>query len=702
MRRIQLITVLTLLSSLALFADESRVILSIMEALSASDEDYAQRRPLALHGKVTANGLDNMTLFEDETGTALVSFVVPDDSHPKAGSVITFKGDLRKSQYGDRMLYASSYVVERIEAPPPPISVTIPQLLQADSKPMFIQTSGTVVEVYPDEVDANFTYIILSSQGKSVHIAAYRRDYSFEDLVKLVNAEIRVTGLYDSTRYWRRFTPPLIESPSRIEVITSAPANPFDLEPIDTRNTWPSSNQFGTRRSAKGTVLATWQGNNILLKSRENILLLSYLAHGSSLPQNGQSVEMAGLIDTDGSHLLLRDAIWRPSNVPPAFDEPPEKISARSLFLDSNGKTAIQYDYYGRLIQLEGRVLTIQSSNNIGSQLLINNENFTIPVDVSGCPSAAEGVEVGYRISVTGICLIDFDSWRQGAPLPHIRGIKVIVREANDIQILSRPSPFTTRRLTAVILVLLLGLAVFFAWNRQLRKLIDRKSRELFRSQISRAESKLRVNERTRLAAELHDDTLQGLTAVAYRISEAQSSLCESKDETRDNLQIAAKMLKSCRTNLRRCLWDLRSDVLDDPDFGHAIVRTIENVAGDAQVRVRFSGRRSLLRDTVAHAILNILRELVANAVNHGHASEIKIAGECHQGALYVSVRDNGVGFDPENRPTQEDGHFGIDGIEGRLAHLGGSLSIKSSTGRGTYVRLAITASTQQNGNSPS
>lgn len=702
MRRVSHL-LLSFLVCQAALADGNATLHSVKEVLSETAESYIQSKSFALHGKIAANGLRNIALFRDATGVALITFKTPDLSYPKAGSIVSIKGHLDMRSPSDRTIYATTYEVEQIQESDPPTVVSLEQLPHKNAPPSFVQVTGTVIEVYPDEVDANFTYVILHAQGRSVCISAYDPDYPYEQLRKLVNARIQVTGIYSCSGHWRRFSQPFIQSPSGIEIIQPAPDDPFAIAPLDLENPQVmSSGIFGTRRRARGCVLAVWQENNVLLKSHGNTLLRARLAKGTPPPRNGQSVEMAGIIDTDGSDILMRDAIWRPTESPCAPSEAPAKTSARALLLDSAGGTAIQYEFNGKLIQLEGKVLTIQRSDNIGSRLLIDSENFTIPVDVSGCPSAAEGLEVGCRISVAGICLIDFDSWRLGAPLPRIRGIEVIVREANDIQILSRPSPFTARRLTTVILVLLLGLAVFFAWNRLLRKLVDRKSRELFKSQISRAESELRINERTRLAAELHDDTVQGLTAVAYRISEAQSSLSDSEDETRDNLRIAAKMLKSCRTNLRRCLWDLRSDVLDDPDFGHAIVRTTENVAGDATVRVRFAGRRSLLSDTAAHAILNILRELVANAVNHGHADEIKIAGECHQGALYVSVRDNGTGFDPENRPAQEDGHFGLDGIQERLAHLGGTLSIRSSAGRGTYVRISIAAITQQNGNSPS
>ena len=88
--------------------------------------------------------------------------------------------------------------------------------------------------------------------------------------------------------------------------------------------------------------------------------------------------------------------------------------------------------------------------------------------------------------------------------------------------------------------------------------------------------------------------------------------------------------------------------------------------------------------------VLNAIRELVANAVRHGGAANIRIAGEVHTGALNLSVRDDGCGFDLGNRPGQTEGHFGLDGIIERVERLGGTFEIESSPGNGTYAVMSF------------
>ena len=169
-----------------------------------------------------------------------------------------------------------------------------------------------------------------------------------------------------------------------------------------------------------------------------------------------------------------------------------------------------------------------------------------------------------------------------------------------------------------------------------------------------------------------------------------QSSLSGADEAASSRLSTVAKMIKSCLVDLRRCLWDLRNDVLDEPDFAEAIRRTVEPVARDAELSIRFDGRRALLSDATAHALLNIVRELVANAVAHGKAKNVRIAGEVHAGEMSLSVRDDGCGFDPGKRPGTGEGHFGIDGIKARLERIGGTLTIESSPGKGTKVSIQL------------
>ncbi|MBQ6330188.1 MAG: ATP-binding protein, partial [Kiritimatiellae bacterium] len=218
--------------------------------------------------------------------------------------------------------------------------------------------------------------------------------------------------------------------------------------------------------------------------------------------------------------------------------------------------------------------------------------------------------------------------------------------------------------------LLLLAILAVVIWNRALQRMVDRKSRQLLKGEMAQIKSALRVNERTRLAVELHDSLSQNLSGVACQIAATKGTLPDGADAATHQLETAERMLLSCRTELRRCLWDLRGDALEEKDFAEAVRKTIAPVAIGTETQVRFDVSRARLSDTTAHAILCIIRELVSNAVRHGHANTVRIAGEFHDGALSFSVRDDGCGFDVDSAAGANEGHFGLEGIRERAKRL--------------------------------
>jgi len=255
---------------------------------------------------------------------------------------------------------------------------------------------------------------------------------------------------------------------------------------------------------------------------------------------------------------------------------------------------------------------------------------------------------------------------------------------------LARPPWWTVQRLVTVIALLVVALFAILLWNRILRQMIERRGRQLFKTEVSKAESDLRTDERTRLAVELHDSIAQTLTGVSFQIDAAGKTLPPGADAAAGYLDVARRTLSSCREELRRCLWDLRSRTLEVPDFSEALHKTVHPGTGDAKVAIRFNVRRAQLSDTTAHNILSIVRELAVNAVRHGHARHIWIAGEKREGIVRFSVRDDGCGFDPSACPGLEQGHFGLQGIRERINRLDGRLSVESAPGKGARITVEI------------
>ena len=266
----------------------------------------------------------------------------------------------------------------------------------------------------------------------------------------------------------------------------------------------------------------------------------------------------------------------------------------------------------------------------------------------------------------------------------------LVVRVPSDVKILVPPPWWTPGKLFVLVVTLVAIIAAFVLWNVLLRRLADKRGRELMQTRLAQEESKLKVQERTRIAVELHDTIAQNLTGVSLEIDSAGQLAAKDTAGMMKHLDMAARTLQSCRNELRNCLWDLRSRALEEADLNEAIRRTIAPLVSDVDLSIRFNVPRKSLADDTAHVLMRILRELVLNAVRHGGASTVKIAGSLEDGTLRFSVRDNGCGFDPATRPGVMQGHFGLQGIRERVNQFNGEMEIESSPGNGTKISISM------------
>ena len=578
--------------------------------------------------------------------------------------------------------------------PPDAPVVRMEDFLRGDTPSnQLLAIHGTIQDVFPDDIDPAYAHVVLQDGPCSITLTCNCPRSDVAGFHALLGCDVVATGVSGRgfSRNRRHIGPHLtIAGTNALRVIRRSRDDLFNAPVFrpDAEFNPHLLADMGPRR-IRGTVIATWHCESLLVRTAERDVVRVELAYGP-LPRPNSSIEAVGRIESDLFGIFLTRAHWRPSGLPPTDDEPPARTTIAELFTTRFEAPAINTLQNGNLLKVRGTVKSIASDETGRTRMVIAEGPYALRVLCEADADAFRAVEEGSVVEITGICVLDSDVWRPNVRIPKIRGLFLVLRTPDDITVLKTPPWWTPVRFVVLLSVLLALFAAIVVWNATLRVLVVRRSREVIRAQERKLESELRIDERTRLAAELYDNTVQNLTAVAYQISAAQKALGAADSLAHSRLDTAAKMLKSCRTNLRQCLWDLRNDVLDEPDFEEAIRRTVEPVGGDAKLSVRFSGRRELVSDSTAHAVLNILRELVSNAVRHGKAGAVSIAGEARPGLLRFSVRDDGIGFDPDRRPRQDEGHFGLDGILERLRMLHGTLSIRSHVGRGTYIRVTI------------
>ena len=576
---------------------------------------------------------------------------------------------------------------------PQPEEITTPGITEGQYDNHFVRLTGTVRDAFRDEIDPLWGFLVLQSGHESIYACFPSTEPEKAHLNNLIGAEIAITGVCST----KITTPRLLSGRyiffserDAIAVLRPAPADPFDVPDLyATRHTHHSIVNGMDRRRVAGRVIAVWHGDHMLLRTPDKHIVRVDLADRNP-PTYGTNIEAVGIPETDLYRINLSRAIWRTSSIPEETEPPPTDVTAKQLLTDWRGMSAVQTEYHGQAIRIKGLVRSLPSPESAYSRMALECGKYIIPVDANACPQALEGIDIGCKIEVSGTCLIETDNWRPNAPFPHVEGFALIVRTPKDVRILSRPPWWTTGRLMTVIGALLVALTGVFVWNLSLTRLAERRGQELTEETVARVTASLKVDERTRLAIELHDSLSQNLTGAALEIETTDTLIDDDIAQAHRHLGIAAKTLKSCREELRNCLWDLRNDALGEKTMDAAIRRTLAPHVSGINLAVRFNVPRERLSDNTAHALLRIIRELVQNAIRHGHAKTVKIAGSLESNQLLFSVQDDGCGFDPDHRPGVSQGHFGLQGIRERVNQFGGTLSIISKIGDGTKVTLSL------------
>ena len=554
-----------------------------------------------------------------------------------------------------------------------------------------VQLTGLLRDVVADENDPRFSYCILLSDETVVYAAVKRPWVQLGDLRDQIGAQVRIRGFC---------TPQLTTNRLQIgrtlqfdleDLATLRPAGDPFAAPVleELGRIHPAKLPFLGARRISGRVLAVWNDRHVLLRRANGNLSNVELATAAT-PACGDDIEAAGFLETDLYRVNLTHAVWRKAPNADTSADLPHDVSPRAILYDANGTPKIDPDYHGQLVRFAGTIRSLPGEAEKRYVFLLESDGCLVSIDGDGVQAVAQDLAVGCRVETTGVCVMDTRNWSANDVFPKMNGFTLVLRTPDDLRILERPPWWTPARFWTLIGSLLLVVAGFVVWNLTLRRLAERRGRELSRRELQALRARLKTRERTQLAVELHDAISQNLTGVAMELRTIDCSASRLPDDVRLHLDVANRALGSCRSELRNVLWDLRNNALEQATMNEAIRQTLDPVLGTAALAVRFAVPRHLLADNTAHAILAIVRELAANAVRHGRAEHIRVAGAYADGAVRLSVSDDGTGFDPVAAPGFEQGHFGLLGVRERVESAEGTIDFNSSPGKGTRVTIVF------------
>lgn len=197
--------------------------------------------------------------------------------------------------------------------------------------------------------------------------------------------------------------------------------------------------------------------------------------------------------------------------------------------------------------------------------------------------------------------------------------------------------------------------------------------------------------ERKRLSREIHDGPAQMLANVIMRSDIVDKVYREQgPEEAISEINSFKKMVRAALYEVRRIIYDLRPMALDDLGLVPTLkkyLQTIEEYHNHSKINFVNIGLDQRLPTKYEVALFRLIQESVQNALKHANASEIKVRLEMTKSAINVLIKDNGAGFDMNQKKPES---FGIIGMKERVELLEGKIEIDSKIGIGTTISVQV------------
>ncbi len=201
-----------------------------------------------------------------------------------------------------------------------------------------------------------------------------------------------------------------------------------------------------------------------------------------------------------------------------------------------------------------------------------------------------------------------------------------------------------------------------------------------------RAQRAASLEERQRLARDLHDSVSQALYGIALGARTAQTMLERNAGDVGEPLDYVLSLAEAGLAEMRALIFELRPDSLET----EGLVVAIEKQAAATRARYRIDVEATLCDEppaslVVKEALYRIAQEAMHNTVKHAHAGHIELALTCTDAGITLVVRDDGAGFDTS---ASFPGHMGLQSMRERAARVGGAIAIESAPDAGTRIEV--------------
>ena len=280
-----------------------------------------------------------------------------------------------------------------------------------------------------------------------------------------------------------------------------------------------------------------------------------------------------------------------------------------------------------------------------------------------------------------------------------VAGLVFILFLGNQIKYIQRALPETPdeqmhfgMHLVAETLVFALG--IFFVLQLTNKLLVERQMRQ----QLARAHEQLQqyaqkieelaaVQERNRIARDIHDSLGHALTSLNIQMQTAVKLWSKEPVQARSFLTQAQQLGKIAMQEVRQSISTLRQDTKEEPPLEAKIETLVKDFRKGTGLTICTQiGRCAFIPLPIAKIVYRIVQESLTNIFKHAQATEVQIKLNATSKCLYLTVEDNGKGFEP----NQNCSGFGLQGIQERLTGVRGRFNLKTSPGNGCQIIVEI------------
>ena len=377
-------------------------------------------------------------------------------------------------------------------------------------------------------------------------------------------------------------------------------------------------------------------------------------AHSVRPVQIGDAVEARGEAELHDFSSVLRDAdvrlLWSHTPVPP---------------VSVTASQAATGAFDAQFIETEGRLVSEQpmGGHSVVLKLEEGSQSFVAIAEYPGLAETLNTLKVGSRLRLRGICVTDRAFARDEIPFA------LLMRSVEDAQMVEPPPWWNTEHVIELVIGLLtlsLGLQLVY-------------------TSVKRSRFRAVIEERERLALEMHDTLAQSFAGLGFQL-EALSGEADPGSRMRTQLESTVDMVRFGHMEARRNIAALRPGNLEMMGLAKALEQAAHTIVqgGPIEILMSVRGEPKQIPLRIGDTLFRIGQESIANAVRHAHPHTIQLRLVYGRPSVKLTVRDDGDGFSPQ----ADTAGFGIRGMKRRADSIGASFRVRSSPGRGTSVAV--------------